>query len=383
MWGNSGMNSTMRNLPYVREYSKALGILNNTPPIKGSGTNGGMIPLGARNNVTAYSVRAGTVDATDVEFVLYKTPVITFKADGRILVFMEKWNTNTTREFINTILRVSCYAKSGKSVMELTGGEKAVIPPTGLVLRYDTEATPPRLVFDDKPKFTGYAVSRAKANKVRAQFSQFAKYFKGCVNLRSVEMAVTSYYNPFNRFNTEPVRTYQAIEFTFDEISQTMSVSPDTDIFRVATSTFSSSWSLLLHRPFHQFRPQGYDTYANWIAQYNAKCAEFFDLIKNDQPEDTKTENFYKAFVVIMALHLHNHSTTNPPNNVMSVQTDTVVENFEKTWKMYFARDILEEVVLKDGTTPNQTYINWMWMYDQVKVAESEAQERRYKGEPA
>ena len=373
MWGNNGMNSTMRALPYVREYSLAKRILDSTTPVRGSGVNAGIKPLGARNNVTAYSVRAGTVDATDVEFMLYKTPVITFKKDGRILVRMERWNTNTTREFINSILNVSCYAKSGKSVMELHGGGGlSVIPPTGLVLRYDVEATPPRLVFDadTKPKFTGYAVSRAKANKVRAQFSQFAKYFKGCVNLRSVEMIEKSYYGGGHT-------KYNAIEYTGAEIVEVLG---DEDESTAVVANPWTGWELLKHRPFFQFRPTQFNTYANWIAEYEAKCAEFFDLIKDDQPDDTKTQNFYKAMVICMILN-GKKPNKETPHVVVRNLTTIVVDNFDTIWKMYFARDILEEVVLKDGVTPNQTYTNWMWMYDQVKVAEAETQERKYKGE--
>ncbi len=366
MWGNNGNNSTMRNLPYVREYSLAKRIFDSTKPMRGNGVNAGIKPLGARNNVTAYSVRAGTVDATDVEFVLYKTPVITFKEDGRILVFMERWNTNTTREFINTILNVNCYAKSGKSVLE-TYGQASIIPPTGLVLRYDVEAMPPRLVFEGKPKFTGYAVSRAKANKVRAQFSQFAKYFKGCVSLRSVEMVEKSYY-------AGDYTKYNAIEYTGAEIIEVLGDEPTATVANPWTG-----WDLLKHRPFHQFRPMQFGTYANWIAAYNAKCEEFFDLIKDDQPDETKTQNFYKAMVICMILN-SKKPNRETPNKVIHTLTNNVTNNFDDIWKMYFAKDILEEVVLGDGVTPNQTYANWMWMYNQEKVDEAEAQERKYMG---
>lgn len=371
MWGNC---STMNALPRVHEYSHALRLLNTIKPIKGSGCNAGMIPLGARNSVNSYSVRAGKTDGTDVEFVLYQTPVITFKQDGRILVSMGLWNTNTTREFISSILRVSCYANKGKTVLELRdkpilygtsnpNNPKSIIPPTGLVLRYDVEASPLRLVFDDKPIIYGYAISRAKANKVRAQFSQFAKYFKGCVNLRSVEMIEEPYYVVPGEYTK-----YNAIEYTGAEIAEALG----NESTAVAADPWTE-WELLKHRPFHQLRaPPQFNTYANWIAEYEAKCAEFFDLIKDDQPNDTKTQNFYKAMVICMILN-GKKPNRETPHVVVRNLTTIVVDNFDTIWKMYFAKAILEAVVLKDGITPNQTYINWMWMYDRVKVAKAEA----------
>jgi len=379
MWGNC---STMRNLPYVHEYGHAMRLLKTTKPIGGSGCNAGMVPLGARNNVSTYSVRVGKTDETDVEFMLYQTPVITYKADGRIIVKLEKWGTSTTREFIGSILRVHCYAKNSKTVIELCepvakdgSSPKSIVPPTGLVLRClpkdPGSKAPPVLAFDadTKPVIYGYAINRAQNNNVRRRYSEFTKYFKASISLRKVQVEVKPY------FATSEPSYYEAIEYTIGEAA---------DVIGTTHGVFlrlSDKWDQMYHKPTPNCRPQGQNTYAQWIDQYDTKCREFFDLIKNDQPEDTKHENFYKAFVILMTVH-HNYHKPHRAEDltvVKNVDTATLRSNFEKVIKMYFSKAILEAVVLKDGMAPNKVYTNWMWMYDDAEVAKAEVLEAEYK----
>lgn len=380
MWGNC---STMNNLPRVHEYAHALRLLNTIEPIKGSGRNAGMIPLGARNNVSSYSVRAGKTDKTDVEFLLYTTPVITYKADGRILVKMERWGTNTTREFIGSILNVSCYANKGKSVLEINTDNpqknpKSIIPPTGLVLRcvpQDPGSGKVCLAFDaaTKPVIYGYAINRAQTNNVRRRYSEFIKYFKASISLRKIQVEVKSYYA-----TSEP-SYYEVIEYTIGEAVDVLCTTQDESILRL-----DNEWNMLYQKPTPAQRPRGLNTYVQWIDQYETKCREFFDLIKNDQDEDTKHANFYKAFVILMATDGYTLVYSKPYRAddltvVKNVDTATLRLNFEKVTKMYFAKTILEAVVLKDGMPPNKTYADWVWMYDNAEIARADVLEAERK----
>lgn len=385
MWGNC---STMNSLPRVHEYSHALRLLNTIKPIKGSGCNAGMIPLGARNNVSAYSVRAGKTDETDVEFVLYQTPVITYKADGRIIVKMERWGTNTTREFISSILRVSCYATKGKSVLEINTGNpeknpKSIVPPTGLVLRCVPQdpgsKTLPVLAFDAdaKPVIYGYAINRTQNNNVRRRYSEFIKYFKASISLRKIQVEVKTYYA------TPEPSYYEAIEYTIGEAADVLGTTTQNS-GHTGHIRLDNKWDQMYQKPTPTHRPQGWNTYVQWIEQYDTKCREFFSLIQNDQDEDTKHANFYKAFVILMATDGHTSGYSQPYRAddltvVKNVDTATLRSNFEKVMKMYFAKTILETVVLKDGMPPNKTYTNWMWMYDAAEIAKADVLEAEYK----
>jgi hypothetical protein len=342
-----------------------------------------MVPLGARCDVGTYSVRVGKTDETDVEFMLYATPVITYKADGRIIVKYDKvWNTSTTREFIGTILCVTCYAKSGKIVLEINTptpekNPKSVIPPTGLVLRCAPQEpgskTPPVLLAfdaDTKPVIYGYAINRSQNNNVRRRYSEFTKYFKSSISLRKVQVEVKPYYR------SSETSYYEAIEYTIGEAADVIGTTLDSGHIRL-----SNKWDMMYQKPTPNCRPQGWNTYVQWIDQYDTKCREFFDLIKNDQPEDTKHENFYKAFVILMTAH-HNYHQPHLAEDltvVKNVDTATLRSNFEKVIKMYFSKAILEAVVLKDGMPPNKVYTKWMWMYDDAEVAKADVLEAEYK----
>jgi hypothetical protein len=389
MWGS---NSTMNNLPHVREYDHALKILNTTKPISGSGHNAGRVPLGARKDVSKYWARSGSVDATDVEFILYQTPIITYKADGRIIVSMGSWNSITTREFINTILRVSCYAKSGKPVIELhgprnedgTGNPKSIIPHAGILLRCNKTPdsnSQPVLTFDTeaKPVIMGYSINRAKANNVRKRYSEFRKYLKTTISLRKTQVEIThTWYHGMRQAETEPT-FYDAIEYTIGEVADGLGIVKATSENGLNRSRVNQAeWNQLHRKPVGHIRPQGFNTYEQWIAQYTAKCEEFFGLVKNNQPEETKHANFYKAFLVLLCMHAPNsrqaHSIEDP-SKVVSTTPRDIETNFEGAFRRYYAADILEEVAMKGGVPPNKTYIEWMWMHNRETVSQAEQRE--------
>ena len=389
-WGH---NNTMRLIPKVREYSKALNLLNTTKPIRGGGCNSGRVPLGAREAADKYYIRAGTVDATDVEFVLYKTPVVTFKADGRILVSMGGWNSTTTREFVSYVLGVSCYAKGRKPVIELhgpknedgTGNPKSIIPPEGIALRYDTTSHPPVLTFDTetKPVITGYAINRGKTNNVRARYSEFRKYLKAAISLRKIPVEVKDPWGAFRTRADEPIKTYDAIEFTIGEIADALGVvEPTKENMLLVRRVAQAKWNAMHHKPVGHVRPHGLTSYADWIKSYTDTCEEFFGLIKNEQPEEGKHASFYKAFLVLLTMNAPSSRQSYSAeilDKVVSVPVTTVEVNFEGAFKMYHANEIMDAVAMKDGVPPNRDYTNWMWMHTPEGVAAAEGREAEYK----
>jgi hypothetical protein len=385
-WGNI---DTMRFIPEVREYSLAVHMLNTIKPIRGNGCNRGHVPLGAREDAGKYHIRAGKVDATDVEFVLYNTPMVTFKADGRILVLMAGYSTTTTREFISAVLGVSCYNKSRKPVIELVGKNtnntnlKSIIPDGGIALRLDTSNGPPSLVFADetKPVITGYAMNRAKTNNVRKRYSEFRKYLKAVISLRKEEIEVSSVWGSYSRH--VDTTTYEAVCFTVGEIADVFGViQPSPSNFLLRPVVDHAKWNLMHHKPVGQIRPHGLTSYADWIKSYTDTCEEFFGLIKNDQPEETKHANFYKAFLVLLTMNTPNaraaHSAEDP-DKVLNIAATTIEVNFEGAFKMYHAQELLDAVVLKAGVPPNKDYTNWMWMHSPEGVAAAEKRETEFQ----
>jgi hypothetical protein len=382
----------MGSIPQVREYSKALNLLNTIKPIRGGGCNSGRVPLGAREDAALYHIRAGTVDATDVEFVLYKTPVVTFKADGRILVSMGGWYSTTTREFISHVLGVSCYAKGREPIIELhnphkgegdKGNPKSIIPPEGIALRFDTTIQPPVLTFDTetKPVITGYAINRGKTNNVRKRYSEFRKYLKAAISLRKTEVEVKNVWRPY----AGPVdtTTYEAVEFTVGEVADALGVvEPTKENMLLIRRVAQAKWNALHHKPVGHIRPHGLTSYADWIKSYTDTCEEFFGLIKNDQPEEGKHANFYKAFLVLLCMNAPNSRaaySAEDPDKVLHTGATTIEVNFEGAFKMYHASEIMDAVAMKDGVPPNRDYTNWMWMHSPEGIAAAEEREAEYK----
>ena len=377
-WGNC---RSMYSIPQVREYNKALNLLNTTKPIRGGGRNSGRVPLGAREDASKYYVRAGTVDATDVEFVLYKTPVVTYKADGRILVSMDGWDSITTLGFISHVLGVSCYRKSGKPVIELhgpknedgTGNPKSIIPPAGIVLRCDTTNRPPVLTFDTetKPVITGYTVNRTKANNVRKQYSEFRKYLKAAISLRKTPVEMSNVWG-------KDITIYDVIEFTIGEVADVLGVVEATpeNMLRVARLN-QAKWHALLTKPVGRIRSHELTSHADWVKSYTDTCEEFFGLIKNEQPEEGKHANFYKAFLVLLTMNAPNSRQAYAADDfsrVVKTTVETVEANFEGAFKMYHASELMDAVAMKDGVPPNPQYANWMWMHTPEGVAAIKAE---------
>jgi hypothetical protein len=366
-------------------------MLNTIKPIRGNGCNRGRVPLGAREDAGKYHIRTGKVDATDVEFVLYNTPVVTFKADGRILVLMAGYSTTTTREFISTVLGVSCYNKSRKPVIELVGSDntkrgnnlKSIIPDGGIALRLDTSNGPPSLVFADetKPVITGYAMNRAKTNNVRKRYSEFRKYLKAAISLRKVEVELKNVWRPY----AGPVdtTTYEAVEFTVGEIADAFGViQPSPNNFLLRPVVNHARWNSMHHKPVGHIRPHGLSSYADWIREYTSTCEEFFGLIKDDQPEENKHANFYRAFLVLLAMNAPSSRaaySAEDPDKVLHIGVTTIEVNFEGAFKMYHAQELLDAVVLKAGVPPNKDYTNWMWMHSPEGVAAAEKRETEFK----
>lgn len=374
-WGNC---SSMRYIPVVRGYAHALRLLNTTKPIAGSGPNAGRIPLGSRKDIGKYYIRAGVEDSlgADVEFVLYDTPVVTYKPDGRIVIGMDRWNSNTTRQFISAVLGASCHAKSGVAVLDL-GQEKSLIPPNERVVlrsvQAETANQKPTLTFDAESKLsvTGYAIKRQKANNVRRKYAEFIWYMRGAVSLRKINKELAFYHTGHMK------DTYEAVEFEVREAADVLGVAPATsENGATCGKVRNAEWKLLHDKPQPHLRPRGYNTYAGWIAAYNAKCEEYIALITT-QDAETKHTNFYKALMIMMCIDYNplEAITEAQLSRIQHIGAGDIEAHFDKMIKMYHAEDILEPTTMQDGVVPNKTYVDWMWMHSPELVAKAEAQE--------
>ncbi len=122
--------ATVKRVPRVFDRRHAKQVHDNAVPIRGRAFE--VRPLGNRKDVDIYSVR---MDGDDVEFVLYKTPVITYKPDGEIVLRTAGWASVSSHQFIQQVLGIPARGKSGSSVLIVNGQHYTMTGNNPLVIR--------------------------------------------------------------------------------------------------------------------------------------------------------------------------------------------------------------------------------------------------------
>jgi hypothetical protein len=160
----------------IRTYEEAVNHLEKTTPIRGKGSNGGRIPLGYRNRASEFYIEMNNDKSIDC--MCYRTPVVSFKPDGNILISNGGWSSITTCLFIEEVLGISSRIKDSTVVVSFYGGEYRVANELCLK-RIDGVLT----AMNQKPSVV-HRVSRKQANIVRKEYEDFATYLKGFLKLR-------------------------------------------------------------------------------------------------------------------------------------------------------------------------------------------------------
>ena len=109
--------ATVMNVPQVTTYALAKKIHDSIVPIRGRSPE--IRPLGNRRDADSYWVR---MNGDDVEFVLYKSAVITYKPDGGVVLTPDTYSTVSTHQFFARVLGVGANAVRQNTV--ITIGDK-------------------------------------------------------------------------------------------------------------------------------------------------------------------------------------------------------------------------------------------------------------------
>lgn len=290
-------HATVQNVKQCFTYADAKRIHDDTKPIRGRSPE--IRPLGARRDVGTYSVR---MNGEDVEFVLYKTPVITYRPNGDVVVKTDGWCSVSTHQFISQVLNVNCYGSRSNTVLHLRGQGRHVIPKDkSITMNYamsgNWHITQSHAIFEHR-------INRKAANAVRKKYADFLNYAKGMVKLRS-EMKEPSRWA--RRQNPYPVITIQEEELRGARLGVDM-----------------LTWGLM-------------------------------DFLKPDQPEETRHENYNEALAMVLR-HPHHH------NNLISYQApaNEVLSLIDELLLRAHAQDVLVWTELKAGQVPSGKYKGWI-----------------------
>ena len=161
------------------DYEQALKKWQDTKPIRGRAVE--TRPLGHRANVNSYQI-AKTEDGS-VQCILYKTPVVTFRPNGEVMIQNDAYDSISTTYFIEEVLGI--YARIFDNSlcigMDYTGMNTRV-PREGCFLKRN-KTTGKYEVLNERP-FYVHVINRKKANNVRANYKEFFTYMQGICKLK-------------------------------------------------------------------------------------------------------------------------------------------------------------------------------------------------------
>jgi len=299
--------STVKEVKQCFTYADAKYVHDKTKPIRGRSPE--VRPLGARRDVGVYSVR---MSGANVEFVLYKTPVITYLPNGDVVIKTDGWSSVSTHQFICQVLGVSCYGSRRNTVMEARGSDgevnKYIIPKDkGITMIHvggNWRITQFNTIYE-------YRLNRKAVNQMRKRYVGFLTYVRGMVNLRS-EMV-----EPHRWARRQ--KPYAAVVIGQEELPQQA---------RAGT--------------IHGLK------------------IEFAELLRADQPEDTRHLSYNTAFALAVqwALNLSRSNSVNM--GTVKLPAEEVLGLIDELLLRMHAQEILVWTELKAGQVPSGKYRGWM-----------------------
>ena len=322
--------ATVMNVPRVTTYTEAKKIHDNTKPIRGRDPE--VRPLGNRRDADSYWVR---MNGDDVEFVLYKSPVITYKPDGSVVLTPDTYSTVSTHQFFARVLGVGANAVRQNTV--ITIGDKRYTVKGKDTLTLKLEGGNWQCVEGAKAQFAWH-LNRQSANNVRGRYKEFITYFKGMVSLRTEEIEMPYYGN----------NTYQGIRVSLGEIQQafeTELTEPDNILGTVQ---------------YIQDLPQKHYNYGSQReAEYRDGIAWFTEIIKSDQPEDTKHLNFYRGALAVL-LTAERIYQRGQDDNTYITKAKPIVKALDTVLLKAHAKQVLVRKELPIGSVSKGTYDRWL-----------------------
>jgi hypothetical protein len=264
--------------------------------------------------------------------------------DGVVEVRNGGYVTVSTHMFIEEVLAgtgIRVLGQRGKTIVRVSGQALALGNSEKLRLRKNENG---RLQPLETQTHYAYRINRKGANIVRARFKEFYDYFKGFIKLRAEETQGTHY---------GPMRTM--VNCAFAELADSLGTKDywDGDYLTVWTD----DWKGLIMKP---------GTYSGWAKisedEYKSTVNKFLDLIKSDQPEETKHLNFHKAALVILTDKHTNIIEKKSDAGSRSVWLDVAPAKttLDTTLFKWFAPEVLERYEVPKGKLPETKYNSWM-----------------------
>ena len=355
---STGIHRSTYYLPLIRSYQDALLRLRKTKPIRGRTPDNGKwgnkvnacIPLGRREDVDTYSIREG--ENGRIEFVNYRTPVLTYTPDNKILV-TPTWMGLMESGMIGRVLGINAWLDRKKIGITIDD-ERHVIGAGGvLVLECTKEAGEDCLRVFKKDTIFSYYVNRKASNIVRAQYSGFSQYLHGFLQLRkdmednAISISMAEVADCIGYEYSDQVMWHSGHKQSTEKVWK-----PNIDAIRFINDKPQGVYCL------HRYKLGVGDIQERHWTMYDEQIKAFMELTSNGQAEATRTDNYYRATLTLLALSF-GYMHRNP-----KVGEDMVVvipvSRVEKLWDdvvlKYHSDAMIEKRPLKANQLPNEKY---------------------------
>jgi hypothetical protein len=314
--------ATVMRVPRLYNYADALKKHDETKPLRGRLEE--IKPLGDRRDADTYRIRK---NGDAIELVLYKTPVITFESNGEVMLFVDGHNTVSTHQFISHVLGISAHGVRRTTVLTINNSKYTLADKDKLRLRRGEGGWE---VLNPTQQWS-WRLDRKAVTTVRSKYSEFYKYLKGFVNLRTEEKSI-KYWQPVKNHVTVPLAEFKSV---FGNMTSIRSYA-----YMDKVGKQSLNWTMV--------KPE----------QYKASSNAFDCLIRSDQPEEDKHTNFYKAALLLIA---------KLDTDAMDIRTDEthamskhIVPLLDDILFMMNAHYVLVRKELPQGKVSSGIYEHWM-----------------------
>lgn len=329
--------ATIMKVPYINGYEQARARWQSTKPIRGRTPE--VRPLGERRDCDTYSIRKN-VWTEAIECVLYKTPVIRFTPDNEVIINFGQWSSSSTCQFISGVLHsVSASRRRNTVVLSFRDGTNAILEQgEELVLVSGERGWTPK----SKQTLYDYRVNRKEANNVRKSVSQFRDYLKGIVKLKAEDVAGVWGRGGFSSVSA----TYAELIEVFgkEEMPAHNGFRPDVQ-----------KWVKLGEKPLHCTA----DSKDGHWANYRERTEKFYDLVKNDQDDNVRHQNYWLAFNILF-VQTDNFYWRNDADVKVGVATHYFEKFLDKALLTMFADKVFNKVALPDGKVPSGKYDSYV-----------------------
>jgi hypothetical protein len=363
---STGIHRSTYYLPLLRRYTDALLRFQKTKPIRGraedkpkwhNNSPTPVIPLGRREDVDTYSMRK--TEEGNIQIVNYRNVLLTFTPDNRIHI-TPRWMGIMESGMIERVLGIEAWLDRRKIGIKVNGERHVIEAGQTLVIDSEGEGDEVRYGVVEKETVYSYYVNRKASNIVRAQYSGFSQYLHGFLQLRKdmekneisislMEIADCIGYDksehPVWALGNKP-RTREVVWI------------PDTSKFRFIDDKPQGVYCL--HK--YELGVGNKQLVVGHIQRhwdvYQKQVKAFAEMVVNGQPEETRTDNYYRATLTLLGMSLgYMHRQ---PKEGEDATVAIPVSRVEKLWDdvvlKYHSDEMIEKRPLKPNQLPNDRY---------------------------